>query len=259
VRTVSRPQTRSAPSSSRSAASSPSSASRPWGPPKAVQQKASPLSSLRAAVVLAAVGAGVWVLYGDPQGGSSQVVKVNSASQQRLPSSAQEQVALLIQLNPVGGMARVSVNGKSLGENGGAMMIPTEGPIVAMVPQTGTFKVSVEANGFKPIELESAVDPASLGVGAYGRELRVSMVLEPEVYGLLKYRSPIANASLRVEVGGQNWLYKSSLSGGTEVVKLPPGNYRLEFFSSSLNLSQIVPDVRIEAGGSVEQDVNLRK
>ena len=209
--------------------------------------------------MLAAVGAGVWVLYGDPQGGSSQVVKVNSASQQRLPSSAQEQVALLIQLNPVGGMARVSVNGKSLGENGGAMMIPTEGPIVAMVPQTGTFKVSVEANGFKPIELESAVDPASLGVGAYGRELRVSMVLEPEVYGLLKYRSPIANASLRVEVGGQNWLYKSSLSGGTEVVKLPPGNYRLEFFSSSLNLSQIVPDVRIEAGGSVEQDVNLRK
>ena len=138
-------------------------------------------------------------------------------------------------------------------------MIPTEGSVVAMVPATGSFKVSIEANGFKPVELESAVDPAALSVGAYGKELRVQVMLEPEVFGILKYRSPIANASLRVEVGGQNWLYKSSLSGGTEIVKLPPGTYRLEFFSSSLNLSQIVPDVRIEAGGTVEQDVNLLK
>lgn len=166
---------------------------------------------------------------------------------------------MLLQLNPVGGLAQIRINGKSIGEHGGAVLIPTEGPLVARVPVADSLKVSIEANGFKPVEFEGAVDFRSLPVGAYGRELQVPLSLEPEIYGLLKYRSGIANASLRVEIGGQNWVFKSSLTGGTEIVKLPPGSYRLEFFSSSLNMSQVVPEVVIEAGVSVEQDVNLRR
>ena len=151
------------------------------------------------------------------------------------------------------------MNGKELGEAGGAVRVPADGPLVVMVPSTGSVAVSVEANGFKPLEYQGTVDPEKLEVGAYGKGLQLSLSLEPEIYGLLKYRSGIANASLRVEIGGQSWIYKSNLSGGTEVVKLPPGTYRLEFFSTSLNMSQIIPEVIIESGGSVEQDVILRK
>jgi len=206
--------------------------------------------------MLAMVAGGAWLLYGNPV--AQNDIESKPAVQRRAPGG-QEQMAVLLQLNPVGGMARIHVNGKELGENGGAVLIPTEGPLVAMVPQSGTLKVSIEANGFKPLEYESGVDLQKLGVGAYGKELRVSLAMEPEVYGVLKYRSGIANASLRVEIGGQNWVYKSSLTGGTEVVKLPPGTYRLEFFSSSLNMSQVIPGVVIDPGSSIEQDVILRK
>jgi serine/threonine-protein kinase len=258
VRTQSRPQTRSSsgiPSRSTSASGGySSSTSRPWGPPKAVKQKSGPSFGM-AAMLAIAVG-GAWLLYGNPA--SQNSVEIKPAVQQRAPGG-QEQMAVLLQLNPVGGMARIHVNGKELGENGGAVLIPTDGPLVAMIPQSNTIKVSIEANGFKPLEYESGVDTQKLAVGVYGKELRVALAMEPEVYGVLKYRSGIANASLRVEIGGQNWVYKSSLTGGTEVVKIPPGTYRLEFFSSSLNMSQVIPGVVIDPGASIEQDVILRK
>ena len=168
-------------------------------------------------------------------------------------------MAVLLQLNPVGGIARIRVNGKDIGEGGGAVQIPVDGPLVAKVPRSTSLQVSIEANGYKTLEYEGSVDPQKLENGAYGKELRLPLSLEPEVYGVLRYRSGIASASLRVEIGGQSWVYKSSLSGGTEVVKLPPGSYRLEFFSPSLNMSQIVPNVTIEAGGSIDQEVILRK
>jgi serine/threonine protein kinase len=255
VRTQSRPQTRSSSGTPSRPASAPGgysgSTSRPWGPPKAVRQKSGPSFGMVAMLALAIGGA--WLLYGQEKRTDKPV-----AAQRRSPGS-QEQMAVLLQLNPVGGMARIQVNGKALGENGGAVLIPTDGPLVAMVPQSSSIRVSIEANGFKPLEFEGGVDPQQLGVGIYGKEHRLALAMEPEVYGVLKYRSGIANASLRVEIGGQNWVYKSSLTGGTEVVKLPPGTYRLEFFSSSLNMSQVIPGVVIEPGSAIEQDVILRK
>jgi serine/threonine-protein kinase len=267
VVTKSRPQTRSSVGQSRASAASggysgSGSSSRAWGPPKAVQSAPNQGSMGRFAAMLALAGGAAWFLYGEEllsgKKGGASVSAGREVKAQRQPSG-KEQMALLLQLNPVGGLARVRVNGTEVGENGGALLIPTDGPLVVTVPQAEFLKISVEVNGFKPLEFERAVNVNELGVGAYGKELRVPLQLEPEVYGVLKYRSGIANASLRVEIGGQNWVYKSSLSGGTEVVKLPPGTYRLEFFSSSLNMSQVVPGVTIESGGSVEQDVVLRK
>ena len=231
--------------------------SRNWGPPKAVRQKSGPSFGMLA-MIAAAVG-GVWVLYGDQLGGVTRPsVSPPSGAQQRSPGS-EDQMAVLLQLNPVGGIARIRVNGKDIGEGGGAVQIPVDGPLVAKVPRSTSLQVSIEANGYKTLEYEGSVDPQKLEIGAYGKELRLPLSLEPEVYGVLRYRSGIASASLRVEIGGQSWVYKSSLSGGTEVVKLPPGSYRLEFFSPSLNMSQIVPNVTIEAGGSIDQEVILRK
>ncbi|NDD90612.1 serine/threonine protein kinase [bacterium] len=259
VRTQSKPQTRSSSSSSRPTGSASNqysgSNSRQWGPPKAVRDK-SGSPSFGMAAVIALVGLGLWSMYG----GQSTAPRPDGHQnpKARMPSG-QEQMAVRLQISPVGGMAQIKVNGKSLGENGGAVIIPTDGPLMARVPLSESVVVTVEANGFKPIEFSGAVDPQKLTLGAYGKEFQVPLTLEPEVFGVLRYRSGIANASLRVEIGGQNWVYKSGLTGGTEVVKLPPGTYRLEFFSSSLNMSQVIPAVTIQAGGSIDQDVILRK
>jgi hypothetical protein len=93
-------------------------------------------------------------------------------------------------------------------------------------------------------------------MGSDGQEFVLRADLEPEAYGILKYRSSTASANLRVEVGGQPWVYRASVPGGVEIVKLPPGSYTLEFFNV-LDMGQVIEGFEIEKGETRELEVSL--
>jgi hypothetical protein len=135
--------------------------------------------------------------------------------------------------------------------------IPTSGEVSAPVAVGESFRVEVQAPGFKPKVIEGVADALRLSPGAQGQELTLAVELEPEVFGVLRYRSATASANLRVEVGGQAWIYRSSAMGGTEVVKLAPGVYRLEFFNI-LDMGQVVDRVEIVQGQVRELEVSLQ-
>ncbi|MFN7684846.1 MAG: serine/threonine protein kinase [Oligoflexia bacterium] len=222
-------------------------------------------SAPRGWIAVAGLIAAGWVFYGDSVRswlGKAPKMQADDLGV-RSPASvnpAASQAALVLQINPGGGSAKIRVNGKSIqGATPGTEMvsIPTSGEVSAPVAVGESFRVEVQAPGFKPKVIEGVADALRLSPGAQGQELTLAVELEPEVFGVLRYRSATASANLRVEVGGQAWIYRSSAMGGTEVVKLAPGVYRLEFFNI-LDMGQVVDRVEIVQGQVRELEVSLQ-
>jgi serine/threonine protein kinase len=233
--------------------------------PKAIPQGPEPGGGFRSFLVACSVAAAVWTLYGEelglPGAGSSKNPQQDMTMDKlvgkvaRAPAKV-NQIALQLQINPAGGVATVRVNGKPIPGSSGQMQVPVSGELTAFVAMDEQFQVEVDAPGFKPKTIEGMVDPSRLTMGAEGQEFLVRVDLEPESFGILKYRSATASANLRVEVGGQQWVYRASVPGGVEIVKLPPGRYRLEFYNV-LDMGQVIENFVVEKGQTRELEVSL--
>jgi eukaryotic-like serine/threonine-protein kinase len=171
------------------------------GPPRSVQASQDS-GGLYRSIAAAAVVAGVaWLLYGEQLGLPVPAFRPKRPDltlnellnkPDRKPSSGApsraNQVALQIQVNPSGGQAKLKVNGKPVEGSQELLTLPESGQVAAFVPSEGQFQIEIEAPGFKPKVIQGVVDPARVSVGALGRELPVQVDLEPEVFGILKYR-----------------------------------------------------------------------
>lgn len=240
------------------------------GAPPRAMPTAKPSSSnnfLRVVASAAAIVGAYVLLYGGKPGGmrtpSSKPASVTSEKPVLPPDSSLQRTAsskeavLQLRINPSGGRAKIRVNGKPISSAGDSIRIPEGGEVAAFVDLEGQYRVEIEVPGFKHKLLEGAVDASRLQAGTMGREFSMPVELEPEVFGILKYKSATATANLRVEIGGQSWVYWSNTPGGYEIVKLPPATYRLQFFSL-FDMGQIVDGVNIEQGQTQEVEVSLK-
>ncbi len=233
--------------------------------PKAIPQGPEPGGGFKSFLAAASVAAVVWLLYGEelglPGAASKKSPQQDMTMAQLVGKEARRpakvnQVALQLQISPAGGRANVRVNGKPIPGSSGQMQVPVSGELTAFVAMDEQFQIEIDAPGFRPKTIEGMVDPARVSMGAEGQEFLVRVDLEPETYGILKYRSTTASANLRVEVGGQPWVYRATSPGGVEVVKLPPGSYRLEFFNL-LDMGQVIESFVVEKGETREIEVSL--
>jgi serine/threonine protein kinase len=245
------------------------------GPPRAVQASQDSGGLYRGIAVASIAGALGWLLYGEqlglpvpgfrqkrPEMTLNQLIngdrtdrKISSSGSN--PSAPSNPVALQIQVNPAGAMARLKVNGKPIQGSADLIQIPTTGDLSAVVSMDGQYQIEIEAAGFKSKLIEGVIDPSRVSVGSMGKEFTVRVDLEPETFGILKYRSATASANLKVEVAGQAWVYRANTPGGTEVVKLPPGVYRLQFFNI-LDMGQVIENFSIDQGQVREIEVSLQ-
>jgi len=277
-RTPSRPNSRPDTGSLRSNSTGSSYSGSRSVPARAPVKSKGDGSFFRTAALLAGALGVAWTLYGDRlglpvpevlrQSGSvtaqlsleqvlgHQTPVARNPAEAEVRTETSNAVFLQIKLKPGGGRARIRLNGKALSPAGELVNIPENGEVSAQVSEQEAYRLEVEVPGFKSKIIEGSIDPGKLSVGAMGREMPVTVELEPEQYGILKYRSATASANLRVEIGGQSWVYWSNMPGGFELIKLPPGKYRLQFFSL-LEMGQVVESFVIEQGQTHELEVTL--
>ncbi len=208
-------------------------------------------------VAAAAAAAAFFYFYGGDLGimGSRDPSKSQRAPtsvkkvEELLPKAAQsiaQQASLVLNFTPSGGSAVVLVNGKPVDGGSGVVVIPADGVLKFPVAVESALEFSVEAPGFAPLRRELAVSADRLGAG---KEIREDVQLEPLRFGLLS-ATTTSNAVMIIAVEGSNWVYKSSLQGKFENIKVPSGTYDIEFKSELLGLSATVLGVSVPAAGA---------